>query len=99
MLHSANWDRDVSLEGKTIAVIGSGSSGVQIVPSIRPCKLWLTFNTTVHIINVRAVAKQLKCFIRSASWVTAGFGSSFAGRDGGNFKCRFQEAQRDGSLY
>lgn len=36
MLHSANWDNNISLEGKTIAVIGSGSSAVQIVPNIRP---------------------------------------------------------------
>ncbi|KAL5352334.1 hypothetical protein ACLOAV_002281 [Pseudogymnoascus australis] len=74
MLHSANWDNSISLEGKTVAAIGSGSSAVQIVPNIRP------------------VANQLKCFIRSASWVTAGFGSSFAGKDGGNFK--YTEAQK-----
>ena len=35
MLHSANWDNSIPLEGKTIAVIGSGSSAVQIVPNIR----------------------------------------------------------------
>lgn len=38
MLHSANWDDKVSLEGKTVAVIGAGSSAVQIVPNIRPRK-------------------------------------------------------------
>ncbi|KAL4934075.1 flavin-containing monooxygenase [Aspergillus undulatus] len=36
MLHSANWDDSVQLEGKRIAVIGSGSSAVQIVPNIQP---------------------------------------------------------------
>ncbi|TVY48521.1 putative sterigmatocystin biosynthesis monooxygenase [Lachnellula occidentalis] len=74
MLHSANWDDSVSLEGKTVAVIGSGSSAVQIVPNILP------------------VVGKLKCFIRSSSWVTAGFGSNFAGKDGGNFK--YTEAQK-----
>lgn len=69
MLHSANWDDSVEIKGKTVAVIGSGSSAVQIVPNIRP------------------EVKDLKCFIRSASWVTAGFGSNFAGKDGTNFKC------------
>ncbi|TVY38734.1 putative sterigmatocystin biosynthesis monooxygenase [Lachnellula subtilissima] len=64
MLHSANWDDSVSLVGKTVAVIGSGSSAVQIVPNILP------------------VVGKLKCFIRSSSWVTAGFGSNFAGKDG-----------------
>ncbi|KAL5315065.1 hypothetical protein ACEPPN_017716 [Leptodophora sp. 'Broadleaf-Isolate-01'] len=67
MLHSANWDSNVDLRGKTVAIIGSGSSAVQIVPNILP------------------ELKNLKCFIRSTSWVTAGFGSNFAGKNGGNF--------------
>jgi cation diffusion facilitator CzcD-associated flavoprotein CzcO len=62
MLHSANWDSNVDLKGKTVAVIGSGSSAMQIVPNILP------------------EVKDLKCFIRSKSWVTAGFGSNFAGK-------------------
>jgi cation diffusion facilitator CzcD-associated flavoprotein CzcO len=37
-LHSANWDDTVELKGKKIGVIGSGSSAVQIVPSIQPSK-------------------------------------------------------------
>ncbi|KAF9895269.1 hypothetical protein FE257_000171 [Aspergillus nanangensis] len=36
MLHTANWDSTATLDGKRVAVIGSGSSGVQIVPSIQP---------------------------------------------------------------
>ncbi|KAF3391140.1 putative sterigmatocystin biosynthesis monooxygenase stcW [Talaromyces pinophilus] len=36
MLHSANWDDSIQLESKRVAVIGSGSSGVQIVPNIQP---------------------------------------------------------------
>ncbi|KAL7003858.1 hypothetical protein EMMF5_006612, partial [Cystobasidiomycetes sp. EMM_F5] len=35
LLHSANYDTSVDLTDKTVAVIGSGSSGIQIVPSIR----------------------------------------------------------------
>ncbi|SCU86233.1 LADA_0D13212g1_1 [Lachancea dasiensis] len=33
-LHSANWDTSLSLKGKSVGVIGSGSSAVQIVPNI-----------------------------------------------------------------
>lgn len=32
--HSARWDTDVPLEGKRVAVIGSGASAVQFVPEI-----------------------------------------------------------------
>lgn len=36
LLHSANWDDNVDLDGKTVAVIGTGSSAIQIVPQIQP---------------------------------------------------------------
>lgn len=36
LMHSANWDSEYDLTGKTVAVIGGGSSAVQIIPSIQP---------------------------------------------------------------
>ncbi|RBR07511.1 uncharacterized protein FIESC28_10592 [Fusarium coffeatum] len=36
LLHSANWDPQIDLKDKSVAVIGSGSSGLQIVPAILP---------------------------------------------------------------
>lgn len=36
LIHSANWDSSVDLNDKRVAVIGGGSSGVQIIPSIQP---------------------------------------------------------------
>jgi cation diffusion facilitator CzcD-associated flavoprotein CzcO len=32
--HTARWDHDYPLEGKTVAVIGTGASAIQLVPSI-----------------------------------------------------------------
>lgn len=32
--HSARWDHDVSLAGKRVGIIGTGSTGVQILPAI-----------------------------------------------------------------
>ena len=34
LFHSAHWDHDLDLKGKTVAVIGTGASGQQIVPAI-----------------------------------------------------------------
>jgi cation diffusion facilitator CzcD-associated flavoprotein CzcO len=34
--HSARWDHSVPIEGKRVAVIGTGASAVQIVPAIAP---------------------------------------------------------------
>lgn len=36
LLHTASWDKAISLEGKRVAVIGSGASGIQVVPAILP---------------------------------------------------------------
>lgn len=36
IFHSARWDRSAVLEGKKVAVIGTGASAIQIVPAIAP---------------------------------------------------------------
>ena len=36
LMHSARWDHSYDLTGKKVAVIGGGSSAVQIIPSIQP---------------------------------------------------------------
>lgn len=36
VMHSAAWDPEVSLEGKRVAVVGTGASAIQIVPRIQP---------------------------------------------------------------
>jgi len=39
MVHSANWDQSItlnSMQDKNVALIGAGSSGIQILPQIQP---------------------------------------------------------------
>ncbi|MDF3030137.1 MAG: NAD(P)/FAD-dependent oxidoreductase [Moraxellaceae bacterium] len=36
MFHSADWNHDVDLTGKRVAVIGTGASAIQFVPQIQP---------------------------------------------------------------
>ncbi len=36
LVHSASWPADFSYKDKRVAVIGNGSSGIQIVPAIQP---------------------------------------------------------------
>lgn len=36
LMHSARWDASYDLAGKTVAVVGGGSSAVQVIPSIQP---------------------------------------------------------------
>lgn len=69
--HSAHYDESIDLTGKRVAVLGSGSSGVQIISNITP------------------IVKQLYTWIRSPTWITAGFAQRFAGENGSNFSCTF----------
>ena len=34
--HSAEWDHDVELEGRNVAVVGTGASAIQFIPEIAP---------------------------------------------------------------
>ncbi|KAF9888468.1 hypothetical protein FE257_008575 [Aspergillus nanangensis] len=36
LLHTANWDESINLEGKHVGLIGNGSSGIQVLPAIQP---------------------------------------------------------------
>ncbi|KAL3463950.1 FAD/NAD(P)-binding domain-containing protein [Aspergillus heterothallicus] len=36
LIHSANWPENVEYAGEKVAVIGNGSTGIQIVPAIQP---------------------------------------------------------------
>jgi cation diffusion facilitator CzcD-associated flavoprotein CzcO len=36
LIHSARWDHDYDLSGKRVAIVGTGASAVQIIPSIAP---------------------------------------------------------------
>lgn len=34
--HTAQWDADVPLDGKRVAIIGTGASAIQVIPAIQP---------------------------------------------------------------
>ncbi|EXJ88120.1 hypothetical protein A1O1_05048 [Capronia coronata CBS 617.96] len=74
LMHSAAWKEDTDLKDKRVAVLGCGSSGIQVVARIQP------------------EVKHLTTFIRTPTWVTAGFGSKYAGPGGTNFT--FPEDQK-----
>jgi cation diffusion facilitator CzcD-associated flavoprotein CzcO len=71
LMHSAAYEEGYPLDGKRVAVVGAGSSGIQIVATIA------------------SSVKKLYSWVRSPTWVTAGFAQRFAGPDGQNFACEF----------
>ena len=36
VMHTARWDHDQDLRGRRVAIIGTGASAVQVIPSIAP---------------------------------------------------------------
>jgi cation diffusion facilitator CzcD-associated flavoprotein CzcO len=62
--HTANWDHSDDLTGKRVALIGSGASGVQVVPEIQPTvgKLHLFQRTPPWVIphTDHAVARGMR---------------------------------------
>ncbi|OJD16203.1 hypothetical protein AJ78_03635 [Emergomyces pasteurianus Ep9510] len=68
LCHTARYDTSIDLKGKRVAVIGMGSSGIQITAEIS------------------SQVDQLYTWIRSPTWVTAGFAQNHAGPNGANFE-------------
>ena len=86
-MHSASWNEGIKLKGRTVAVLGCGSSGVQIVPTIQKGNASPTLLVTPP--NNDAEVKSLVTFIRTPTWITSGFAQSKAGPNGSNFACKF----------
>jgi cation diffusion facilitator CzcD-associated flavoprotein CzcO len=70
LFHTARYEERFDLKDKRVAVIGSGSSGVQTVAS------------------VYSDVSKLYTWVRSPTWITAGFAQKYAGKDGANLECK-----------
>ncbi|MGQ0507605.1 MAG: flavin-containing monooxygenase, partial [Myxococcaceae bacterium] len=71
--HSAKWDHSVSLEGKRVAVVGTGASSIQFVPQIQPevAKLTLFQRTPPWILPKpdRAITSAERAIFRTVPFV------------------------------
>ncbi|KAF9889081.1 hypothetical protein FE257_008058 [Aspergillus nanangensis] len=67
LCHTAAYPEGMDLTGKRVAVIGIGSSGVQVIA------------------NIASKVSKLYTWVRSPTWITAGFAQKFAGDGGANF--------------
>ncbi|KAH8890173.1 FAD/NAD(P)-binding domain-containing protein [Thozetella sp. PMI_491] len=73
--HTARFDTSLDLRGKRVAVIGMGSSGIQVTAEIS------------------SYVDHLYTWIRSPTWITAGFAQNHAGPDGANFEYSSDQKQ------
>jgi len=59
--HSARWDRACPLDGKTVAVIGTGASAIQFVPTIAPnVKQLYVFQRSTQYVVPKAMAARFR---------------------------------------
>ncbi|XP_065651947.1 baeyer-Villiger monooxygenase-like [Hydra vulgaris] len=79
--HSAKWNKECNLEGKLVAVIGTGASAVQIVPSIadrvknlyvfQRTPTWSSFNQTpFYPRGTQTVFKMFPTILKLFRWLT-----------------------------
>ncbi|KFG84108.1 putative steroid monooxygenase [Metarhizium anisopliae] len=96
LLHSAAWDPSADWRGKSVAVLGCGSSGIQIIPTIQPGianYFYILWRCSMGSIADRSLdVKKLITFIRTPTWITAGLAQSKAGPGGANLA--FSEEQK-----
>lgn len=91
-MHTARYDHSYDLSGKTVAVIGGGSSGVQVIPKIQGGMLRTSARCSLtKLTQLLLVVAKLIAFLRSPTWITTGFGAKFSGPGGTNFICMLQE--------
>ncbi|KAF2812378.1 FAD/NAD-P-binding domain-containing protein [Mytilinidion resinicola] len=76
LAHSAHYPVGLELEGKRVAVIGTGASGIQLVA------------------NIQKKASKLYTWVRSPTWITPGFASSYAGPKGQNVEYTPEQKKR-----
>lgn len=61
LVHSAKWDPSISYDNKRVAVIGTGSSAIQIIPKVqRTAKQLVTFMRSVTWISPPIAEDMLK---------------------------------------
>ncbi len=55
LLHTARWDETLDLDGKRVAVVGTGASAIQVVPEVQPRAAHLTLfqRTPAYVIPRR----------------------------------------------
>ena len=83
-IHTARWDHSVQLQGKRVAVIGTGASGVQVIPAIAPevqrltvfqrTPIWCLPKLDVPLSpRARAVLRWVPGAMLAARWLSQAF--------------------------
>ena len=70
LIHTANWPEDFDAAGKVVAVIGNGSTGIQVVPELQKSKSFPVLLCQTSSANEISEAEKLYHLFRTPTWVT-----------------------------
>lgn len=69
LIHTARWPKDFDYDGKVVAVIGNGASGIQLLPEIQPGELPPSNPSWPFEVDVREGVRKLYHIIRTPTWI------------------------------
>lgn len=90
LVHTARWPKDLDWKNKKIAIVGTGSSGIQILASMQPeverIYSWIRSPTWITAAFGKYIpTRRVKVHYLSTMPLTA---QQFAGPNGTNFQCK-----------
>lgn len=69
LVHTASWPEGYDLTNKTVALIGNGASGLQLLPAIQPGELTCYNPSIQHLLTMSKDVKKLYHIVRTPTWV------------------------------
>lgn len=69
LVHTASWPEGYDLTNKTVALIGNGASGIQLLPAIQPGESSVPGPSKQHLLMMDIDVKKLYHVVRTPTWI------------------------------
>lgn len=69
LVHTASWPEGYDLTDKTVALIGNGASGIQLLPAIQPSESPVHNSSGQHLLTIWVDVKKLHHIVRTPTWI------------------------------
>lgn len=69
LIHTASWPEGYELADKTVASIGNGATGIQLLPAIQPGELSARDHSRRYFLTMDKDVKKLYHIVRTPTWI------------------------------
>lgn len=69
LIHTASWPEGYDLANKTVALIGNGATGIQLLPAIQPGELSAPEHSRQLLLTMGKDVKKLYHIVRTPTWI------------------------------